>query len=405
MYVSQHLIQILREMNLPVIMISSNDNNINSHYHWLVGNIVRPILELVENLFYDRINKSGEVKRLKEEIKQVELPDEEKRLKEEVEHDELPDEEKLPEEKRLKEEVEHAELPDKENKKKLEREKAGEHHQRMVWTGDRERMFVKIVTELDKNGKATGKKVWELMHANGFKDISLKQVNSHLQKHRGKLKKVHPVGKDQVDTSPGQGASRNGTEEHSSKTDAPMNTINGNLNTTSQKQHLITELLNNNIPGNFGNPNTFYDRENFENGKGKDIIQDWNCMDDDFFGTSSTQVLQSSPEPIETTPLTIKSYTMGGCQSSSTPLYTMGGCQSNSSMTMEGQPSNLPVNDIHGQAFDKNVPDLQSEKDQKVYTPTGIYFGDFNYEDIDPQQHSINMDIDAFKMNNNVWGF
>ena len=82
--------------------ISSNDNNINSHYHWWAGNIVRPILELVENLFDDRINKSGEVKRLKEEIKQVELPDEEK----------------LPEEKRQKEEVEHAELPDEENKKK-----------------------------------------------------------------------------------------------------------------------------------------------------------------------------------------------------------------------------------------------------------------------------------------------
>ena len=128
-------------------VISSNDNNINSHYHWLAGNIVRPILELVENLFYDRINKPGEVKRLKEEIKQVELPDEEKRLKEEVEHDQLPDEEK-----RLEEEVEHAELPDEENKKNLEREKAGVHHQRMVWTGDRERIFAKIVTELDKNG-------------------------------------------------------------------------------------------------------------------------------------------------------------------------------------------------------------------------------------------------------------
>ncbi|KAF3960367.1 hypothetical protein CMV_014912 [Castanea mollissima] len=165
MYVSQHLPQILRGMNLPVIMISSNDNNINSHYHWSVSHIVRPMLDLVGNFFYDRIFKSGEVKRLKEEIKQVEFPDEEKRLNEEVEHDELPDEEKLPEEKRLKEEVEHAELPDEENKKKLEREKAGEHHQRMVWTGDRERMFVKIVTELDKNGKATGKKVREFMQA------------------------------------------------------------------------------------------------------------------------------------------------------------------------------------------------------------------------------------------------
>ena len=77
------------------------------------------------------------------------------------------------------------------------------------------------------------------------------------QKHRGKLKKVRPVDnsyrmleyKDQVDTSPGQDESRHGMEEHSSKTDAPMNTINGNLNTTSQEQHLFTELLNNNIPG------------------------------------------------------------------------------------------------------------------------------------------------------------
>ena len=83
---------------------------------------MRPILKLVEDLFCDRI---------KEEIKQVELPDEEKRLKEEVEHGELPDEE---------------------NKKKLVREKVGEHHQRMVWTGAREEMFVKIMTELDKNG-------------------------------------------------------------------------------------------------------------------------------------------------------------------------------------------------------------------------------------------------------------
>lgn len=66
------------------------------------------------------------------------------------------------------------------------------------------------------------------------------------QKHRDKLKKVH---KDQVETSPGQDASRHGMEEHSSKTDAPMNTTNGNLNTTSQEQHLIPESLNNNIPG------------------------------------------------------------------------------------------------------------------------------------------------------------
>lgn len=76
------------------------------------------------------------------------------------------------------------------------------------------------------------------------------------QKHRGKLKEVHPVDnsyrmleyKDQVD-KPREDAFRHGMEEHSSKTNAPMNTINGNLNTTSQKQHLITELLNNNIQG------------------------------------------------------------------------------------------------------------------------------------------------------------
>ena len=78
------------------------------------------------------------------------------------------------------------------------------------------------------------------------------------QKHRGKLKKVHPVDNsyrmldynDRVDTSLRQlDASRHGMDEHSSKTDAPMNTINGNLNTTSQKQRLITELPYNNIPG------------------------------------------------------------------------------------------------------------------------------------------------------------
>ena len=149
-------------------VISSNDNNISCHSHWLAGDIVRHIHELVDTLFWDRINKSGEVKRQKEEIKQVELPDEAKQLKEEVEHDELPDEEKLSEEKRLKEEaeqvelpdeakrlkeeVEHAELPDEENKKKKGKEKAGEHHQRMVWKGDLEQMFVEIVTELEKNG-------------------------------------------------------------------------------------------------------------------------------------------------------------------------------------------------------------------------------------------------------------
>ena len=131
---------------------------------------------------------------------------------------------------------------------------------------------------------------------------------------------------------------------------------------------------------NFGNPNIFDDGENFENGKGKDIIQDRNRMNDDF-ETFITQALQSSPKTIE----------------------AMGGCQSNSSMTMEGQPSNLFVNGIHGRAFDKNVSNLQSEEYEKVYTPPGLYFGDFNYEGIDPQQHSDNMDND--KMNNNVWGF
>lgn len=65
------------------------------------------------------------------------------------------------------------------------------------------------------------------------------------QKHRGKLKKVHPAD----NSSTGQDSSRHGMEEHSSKTDAPMNTINGNLNTTSQELHLITELPNNDIPG------------------------------------------------------------------------------------------------------------------------------------------------------------
>ncbi|KAF3960366.1 hypothetical protein CMV_014911 [Castanea mollissima] len=132
------------------------------------------------------------------------------------------------------------------------------------------------------------------------------------QKHRGKPKKVPPVdnsygileGKDQVDTSPGQDASRHGMEEHLSNTDAPMNTINGNLNTTSQKQHLIAELVDNNIPGPY-----------------------------------LAKVLRSSPGPIE-----------------ATPLY------------MEGQPSSLPVNNIHGQAFDKDVSDLHSEECEKYHS-------------------------------------
>ena len=110
-------------------VISSDGCNISSHYHWLKGDIVRPILELVE-LFCERITKSGEVKRQKDKIKQVELPDEEEQL----------------------EEVEHDELPDERNKKKIEREKAGEHHQRMVWTGEPEQMFVEIVTDLEKIG-------------------------------------------------------------------------------------------------------------------------------------------------------------------------------------------------------------------------------------------------------------
>ena len=43
-------------------------------------------------------------------------------------------------------------MPYEENKKKKGKEKAGEHHQRMVWKGDLEQMFVEIVTELEKNG-------------------------------------------------------------------------------------------------------------------------------------------------------------------------------------------------------------------------------------------------------------
>ena len=77
------------------------------------------------------------------------------------------------------------------------------------------------------------------------------------QKHHGKLKKVHQVDnsnrmleyKDQVDTSSEHDTSRHGMKEHSSNTDAPVNTINVNLNTTSQKHHLFTEPLDNNIPG------------------------------------------------------------------------------------------------------------------------------------------------------------
>ena len=76
------------------------------------------------------------------------------------------------------------------------------------------------------------------------------------QKHRGKLKKVHPSDnsyqmleyKDQVDTSSEHDTTRHGMKEHSSNTDAPMNTINGK-NTTSQKHHLLAESLDNNIQG------------------------------------------------------------------------------------------------------------------------------------------------------------
>ena len=111
-------------------------------------------------------------------------------------------------------------------------------------------------------------------------------------------------------------------------------------------------------------------------------------MDDDF-RTFITQAIQSSPKTIEAMPLNNESYTMGGCQS-------------NSSMTMEGQPSNLFVNDNHGWAFDKNVSNLQSEEYGKVYTPLNTYFGDFDYEGIDPQQHFDNMDNEKM---NNLWGF
>ena len=77
------------------------------------------------------------------------------------------------------------------------------------------------------------------------------------QKYRDKLKKAHSVDsnsqmleyKDQVDTSSEHDTSRHGMKEHSSNTDAPVNTINVNLNTTSQKHHLFTEPLDNNIPG------------------------------------------------------------------------------------------------------------------------------------------------------------
>ena len=116
-------------MSLCCLSVISSDGTISSHYHWLKGDIVRPILTLAE-LFCERITKSGEVERPKEKIKQVELPDEEERL----------------------EEVEHDELPDEGNKKKLEREKAGGHPQRMVWTGKPEKTFLEIVTDLGKNG-------------------------------------------------------------------------------------------------------------------------------------------------------------------------------------------------------------------------------------------------------------
>ena len=54
--------------------------------------------------------------------------------------------------------------------------------------------------------------------------------------------------KDQVDTSSEHDTTRHGMKEHSSNTDAPMNTINGK-NTTSQKHHLLAESLDNNIQG------------------------------------------------------------------------------------------------------------------------------------------------------------
>ena len=64
---------------------------------------MRPILELMEEHFCDRINKS----------------------------------------KRPKEEVKHVELPAEENKKILKRGKA------VLWIGDHEQKFVEVVTELD----------------------------------------------------------------------------------------------------------------------------------------------------------------------------------------------------------------------------------------------------------------
>ena len=57
-----------------------------------------------------------------------------------------------------------------------------------------------------------------------------------------------------------------------------------------------------------------------------------------------TQVSQSLQMPVEATPLTIESDTMGGCQN-------------NLSMPQGCEHSNLFVCDIQGLAFDKDVTD------------------------------------------------
>ena len=92
--------------------ISYTENTIDCQYHLLKGNIVMPILELMDKHFRDGINKL----------------------------------------KRPKEEVKHAELPAEENKKKLKRRKAGEHQERMAWIGVLKETFEEVVKELDKNG-------------------------------------------------------------------------------------------------------------------------------------------------------------------------------------------------------------------------------------------------------------
>ena len=91
-------------------------------------------------------------------------------------------------------------------------------------------------------------------------------------------------------------------------------------------------------------------------------------MYDDFSWLYFAQPIQSSPGSIE-----------------AIPLYTM-----------EGQPSNLLVNNIHSQAFDKNVSDLPSREDEELYIPAS--FDDFHFKDIDPLQHSNNMENDFYEV-------